>query len=341
MKPVVPAVAGGAERAPQLTVCVIGRNEGRHLARGAASLALLSQAGIDYESVFVDSASSDDSAQVARQLFDTVIVLEADPNLNAGAARNVGTSAARGDWILYLDGDMELLPTIIEPIAALLASGDLRRGLSGHTLNQYDDGDSGRIAYSGNHDGQVCRTFGGAVLLPRLAVLEAGNWPTPLFSFEETELYSRLLPRQVRVIWHDVDFVRHHTPNISNRRKLTGLMWPTGSYLGKKYYGPGQVTRLALANGTFAQFFRVKPWGYLVLAALGATLALLPLAPSAALMLLGAAVLALVAALGFKSFLAYCFWVPQVAFGLNKLEPGFTPKIQTITGARAAGDDAA
>lgn len=316
---------------PALSVCIIGRNEGRHLRACADSLARLSEAGVSYESIFVDSASSDDSVSIAASSFDCVIELAASPNLNAGAARHVATSAARAAWILYLDADMELLPDLVDAIGALLAGSDHRAGLCGYTVNRYSDGSGDRIRYSGNHDGQCCHSFGGAVLLPRQAVLDAGNWSTCLFAYEEAELYSRLADT-VRVIWHERDFVLHKTPKVANRRKLTGLISPRGSYLGKKYYGAGQVTRLTLANGNFWRFARIKPWGYVLLAALLLSLAGLALSPWGALPLL-LAVLLLVTRKGIKSLFVHACWLPQIAFGCGKLAPGFMPVVSAFTDA--------
>lgn len=323
------ALAAGMP-APALSVCIIGRNEGRHLRAGAASLERLADAHLPFESIFIDSASSDDSVSIARDVFDVVIELAPSPNLNAGAARNIATQAARGTWILYLDADMELLPDMVAAIASLVAAGDRHAGLCGYTVNLYSDGTSDRIRYSGNRNGQCCHSFGGAVLLPRQAVLDAGNWPTCLFAYEETELYSRLLAGPLRVIWHECDFVLHKTPKVANRRKLTGLISPRGSYLGKKYFGAGQVMRLTLSEGNFWQFARIKPWGFVILAVLIASLVATALTPWGALLLL-VAMLVIVAIKGFKSFFVYCCWVPQIAFGLTKLERSFVPQVAALT----------
>lgn len=323
------AAAARAPGTPVLSVCLIGRNEGRHLAQAAASLALLSEAGIAFESIYVDSASSDGSAHIANALFDSVIVLAAHPALNAGAARHVGTVHARGDWVLYLDGDMELLADMVAPIARLVGGGDLLQGLCGYTVNHFDNGSIGRIEYRGNREGQPCHGFGGAVLLPRAAVLDAGNWPLPLFSYEEADLHARL-DRRVQVLWHARDFVKHKTAHISDASKLSGQFWPRGSYLGKKFYGPGQVTRLALAEGHFLHFARRRPWGYVPIAGLAAALAALPLSPGAAAAVM-AATLALTLARGARGALVAFSWLPQVALGWFRLDRDFVPQVQAGT----------
>lgn len=317
--------APGAPTGVRLSVCVIGRNEGANLARAAASLQQLCTLGMPWESLFVDSASTDSSLSVARQTFDLVVALAPHPYLNAGAARHVGTQHARGDWILYLDGDMELAADIVPAIGALIEGGSPLAGLSGITENLYPDGMREPIRFRGNVDGQDCRMFGGAVLLPRRLVLEAGNWSCGLFAYEESELYARLLVHGARVRWHEVRLAIHHTPRVEARRKLAGNLWPKGSHLGKKFYGAGQVTRLTLAGGDFLAFARLKWEPYLMLGSVAVGLLAWPWLGWAAAL---APLLALAfnaARLGPRGAANYACWLSQVPFGWFALDRSFRP----------------
>src|SRR5947208_11104915 len=88
---------------PQLSVVVIGRNEGPRLARCLDSIrAMLFPAG-SMELIYVDSASTDHSANVAASTGARVIALDpARPS--AARARNAGWRAASAPFILFLDG---------------------------------------------------------------------------------------------------------------------------------------------------------------------------------------------------------------------------------------------
>lgn len=302
----------------------------------ANSLRQLDGLGISYETIFIDSASSDNSEELAKDLFDTVIALEQSPFLNAGATRHVGTLHSRGHWVLYLDGDMELVSDIFPAIASLTKSQRHDTGLCGFTENIYPDGSKDLIQFRGNRDGENCRAFGGAVLLPRLKVIEAGNWSCSLYSYEEMELYSRLLRKQVNVIWHDGRLVEHKTIRVAMLRKILGATLPYKSYLGKKFFGAGQVTRLTLHDGHFWDFYALKPEPYIFLASVLAGLAAFPWLSLTAAFIPILAFAYNVTRSGFKGAVNYLFWLCQIPFGLFVFNPAFRPTIHRIAVAEAS-----
>jgi GT2 family glycosyltransferase/peptidoglycan/xylan/chitin deacetylase (PgdA/CDA1 family) len=76
--------------------------------------ALASQSYEDFEVVVVVDGSTDGSASALRALSPAfpLTVLE-QPNRGAGAARNAGAAAARGEILLFLDDDMEADPSLL------------------------------------------------------------------------------------------------------------------------------------------------------------------------------------------------------------------------------------
>jgi glycosyltransferase involved in cell wall biosynthesis len=314
----------------QLSVCVIGRNEGNHLPACISSLRRLAALEIGYETIFVDSASTDDSPIIAQSGFDQVLCLAQSPFLNAGAARHVATQYAKGNWVLYLDGDMELAPEILPAIDNLISSGRTDDGLCGFTENVYPDGSRDLIRFRGNKEGTKCRMFGGAVLLPRLKVLEAGNWSCALYAYEESELYSRLLRCGVNVLWYDHRMVEHKTPAVSLNRKFWGAIIPFRSYLGKKFYGAGQVTRFTLRNGNFRDFVRLKPDAYLMLASVFVAIAAAPWLSWTAGLVPSLTFLVFTLRQGIRCAVNYTCWLVQLAFGFWRLNPDYHPTVDQI-----------
>lgn len=312
----------------ELTVCVIGRNEAKNIERCARSLRRL--AGTQIETIYVDSASTDGSAQVAARWFDRVLILEFSQHLNASAARHVGTREARGRWILYLDGDMELAPEIIADIDRLITSGNERQGLAGKTINIYPDGSTSLMLIKGNRDSATAIGFGGAVLLPRNAVIAAGNWNPRLYSNEEMELLGRVR-HYCNVIWHDRTLALHHTEKFNKLSFLFSLFIPWKSLLGKKFYGAGQVVSAGIYDGTLKEFLAVKraPFVYIGLMFTAALAALAGLYWIAAAIALAAVAYATKAG-GRNAPITYLSWLPQIATGVWRYPRDYVPRVTEL-----------
>src|SRR5687767_14408132 len=70
----------------------------------------------DYEIVFVNDGSPDNSLQVAlelRQLDPRVVVIDLSRNFGHHPAMMTGLRHAKGDWIFLIDSDLEEAPELI------------------------------------------------------------------------------------------------------------------------------------------------------------------------------------------------------------------------------------
>ena len=81
----------------------------------------LVNAPADLQLLLVEDGSPDDTGRVCDELAaaDQRITALHRPNGGAGAARNTGLDAARGDWVLFLDADDELLPGLWTALGSL------------------------------------------------------------------------------------------------------------------------------------------------------------------------------------------------------------------------------
>lgn len=95
------------------------------LRRAAASALADAPAGL--ELLLVDDGSPDDTGPLCDTLAaeDPRVRALHRPNGGAGAARNTGLDAARGDWVLFLDADDVLLPGLWAALAALSTEADM------------------------------------------------------------------------------------------------------------------------------------------------------------------------------------------------------------------------
>jgi glycosyltransferase involved in cell wall biosynthesis len=101
------------------SIVVATYNRAATLDRSLASV--LTQSFADYELILVDDASTDDTPARLRSFTDPrVRILFHEQNLGTGPARNTGVAAARGDWIVFVDSDDELVPGALGVIADLI-----------------------------------------------------------------------------------------------------------------------------------------------------------------------------------------------------------------------------
>lgn len=106
----VPPAAPGVElsvlipsynRADRLTKLLPGMME---------ALAELQRSGVATELIVVDNGSSDGTANAAREAAPEAQVIVLSPNRGASGARNAAARAARGQWLLLCDDDVEVTP---------------------------------------------------------------------------------------------------------------------------------------------------------------------------------------------------------------------------------------
>ena len=77
----------------------------------------------DLETIVVDNASQDGTAQALRERFGSAItVAEPGANLNAAGGRNFGARAASGEFIVFIDSDNVVDRRLVSALADVLAS---------------------------------------------------------------------------------------------------------------------------------------------------------------------------------------------------------------------------
>ena len=103
---------------PLVSICITNHDYGRFV--GAAVESALAQTHPAVEVVVVDDGSTDASLDVLAAYAGRVTVV-AQPNAGQGAAVNAGFARSRGEVVLFLDADDELLPTVVEQVVDVLA----------------------------------------------------------------------------------------------------------------------------------------------------------------------------------------------------------------------------
>jgi len=115
-----------------LSIVIINWNSREYLEMCLNSLRR-QRLGADCEVVVVDGASYDGSEALVRERFPEVHYIQSPENIGYGRCCNLGALAARGDYLLILNPDTELMPgAACAMVAALRAQSDY--GLVGARL---------------------------------------------------------------------------------------------------------------------------------------------------------------------------------------------------------------
>jgi len=116
-------------RTPRVSVVMPVLNAARTLEEQLSSLVAQEVEG-GFEVVVADNGSSDGSIDIARSFVDRLdlVVVEANRRRGAGAARNDGCRAARGELFVFLDADDRVDPGYLAALAEALVGADLAGG---------------------------------------------------------------------------------------------------------------------------------------------------------------------------------------------------------------------
>ena len=96
-----------------ISFIIIGKNEGWRLQKCLQSISYVVEqdAIANYEIIYVDSQSTDNSIELAKQYGAKAFLITGE--CNAAIARNIGAKEAIGDILFFIDGDMELFSNFL------------------------------------------------------------------------------------------------------------------------------------------------------------------------------------------------------------------------------------
>jgi glycosyltransferase involved in cell wall biosynthesis len=189
-----------ADAQPRVTVVVPARDAERTLAECLRALATQTLPPDEYEVVVVvDRDSNDGSASIARAA--GVHVLTSD-QAGAGAARNAGIAAARGQWVAFTDADC--IPSrawLSQLIRAVDGLGSSALGAAGSTLGHQSASAAARFVdltgglHADRHLAHERYPWAptGNVMYLRAALAAVGGFDPRFRTYEGCDLHTRLL----------------------------------------------------------------------------------------------------------------------------------------------------
>lgn len=192
---------------PNVTAIAIGRNEGDRLIRCLNSL--LPQVS---RVIYVDSGSTDGSADMARKLGAEVIALDMAQPFTAARARNAGLErVTTGDFVQLVDGDCEVDPQWIETAIGAMSADRGLAVVAGRRRERFPD----KTIYNRLCDTEwntpvgPAQAVGGDMLARREAIAQIGGFDPGLIAGEEPEMCLRLARAGWKIQRLDAEMTLH------------------------------------------------------------------------------------------------------------------------------------
>jgi glycosyltransferase involved in cell wall biosynthesis len=177
------------------------------------------------EIIVVDDASIDGSQQILQQYGDAIRLSLLRHNLGAVGARNHGASLAKGDYLIFLDGDDALAPWALAVYDRIIDlkqpklilgslqffSGPLRSARRADARHQIEI-----VEYEGSiKKDRMYRASASGIVVEREKFQAVNGWSADMFPIEDVDLVAKLghSGRTVIVAFPPTVFYRIHATN--------------------------------------------------------------------------------------------------------------------------------
>lgn len=226
-----------------VSIVVIGHNEGSRLIKCLNSISNIinSHSDIDFEVIYVDSKSTDNSIKTAKSFPFVKKTFLITGKKNAAIARNIGAKESSGDILFFVDGDMELN---VDFLSFAMKDRKLNvKVLTGHLDDYFYDYDGNFIGRSPRtyikqipNEIQELQTNGGIFLIERQLWNDLNGMNTKFKINEDLDLSIRLKKLDVKILRLPHLITKHHTIDYRNEKRMwKNLKQGYGFYPGVLY----------------------------------------------------------------------------------------------------------
>ena len=177
----------------------------------------------EYEIIYVDSNSKDNSLEIANKNDVSKIIL-LTKLYNAAIARNIGAVYSKGDILVFLDGDMELYEDFLKHV---IIDHELSYPLVSGRVHQVYLNSEGNILEEEILNAHISSIFrkpitGGAFIINRRLFFSVDGFDNRFKRGEDPELGLRLTKKGNLLTYLPKPFVKHNTkfPNKFDLKEL-------------------------------------------------------------------------------------------------------------------------
>lgn len=226
----------GADQEPTMSVVIVARNEADRIRGCIESVLALCEPLAHTEVILVDSNSSDPTVDVATEYPITILKIPTDDLSSPSAGRQVGFRHARGELVLFVDGDTHLTDGWLDDAIRFVSEHEDVAGVDGH-LEQYPETDPGAVEW-----------LRGVALYDADALDAVGGFDPWMTSHEELDVGYRLGRAGYRFVRLPVAFGTHPTSigyGELRRRWRSGFFFGYGQALRKSLDDPAMAAKWA------------------------------------------------------------------------------------------------
>lgn len=186
----------------------------------------------NYEIIVVDNGSTDKTAKIFNQKKD-IVYLNTGSNLGFAKANNIGLSKAKGDYILFLNSDMEFIDGSINnlfsyflkskdigiigpkflnpdlsPQASVFPPQTIKNAFKEYFLDKFT---FSKYLPDSSSPSAVWSLSGGAMLMKKTLIDKLGGWDESYFMyFEDLDLCRKVRNLGLKIIYYPKAVVVHH-----------------------------------------------------------------------------------------------------------------------------------
>lgn len=223
-----------------ISIILVGKDEGWRLSEGLKSAHNLKNVFPKYEFdiIYVDSRSKDDSLERAKSLLYTRI-FEITGVINSAIARNIGAKEAKGEILFFVDADMEIQPDFLKH--ALTEKGELKYDyLTGHLDDYFYTIDDEFIEWEPRtykeklpKENQELNSNGGLCIIKKEVWNAIGGMRNKYKRSQDLDLTIRLKKNGTKIIRIPFLAAKHHTIDYRNEKRMWKMLWAgNGFYPG-------------------------------------------------------------------------------------------------------------
>jgi glycosyltransferase involved in cell wall biosynthesis len=249
----------------ELSVVLITKNQAWNISRLIESVLRATSCVSSKEIILVDSASTDETVTLASLHPVNIFRLKPGQRLSPAIGRHVGYKQTEGEYVLFLDGDTELIPGWLPRALRMMRERPDAGGITGGVINLSTSAAAAAhqpaAPVQKTHPAPPkevlwCNYGGGGVAMYRRSAMErAGTFNPNLNAEEEPELGLRIRQAGYRLFELDYPMAFHYNDapvavsSVLSRRRRNFLV------------GMGQGARYHLGTKLFWMWLRERWWG--------------------------------------------------------------------------------